>query len=160
MDPAKRQFISDCAVSARMVGHPFPLMAACEACLESQKPGAVPFTLSQLAVQGNNLFGMKAHQHNEFGTLNLPTHEFLDGNWKVVEAPFEKYPTLDDCFEDRFATLRRLAPIYPHYKAAITATDPEVYITEVSKTWSTDPDRAAHVLEIFREYIADLTLDA
>lgn len=139
-----------------MVAHPFPNMAGCEAAHESQKPGAVPFTLSQLAAEANNLFGMKAHQHNDYGVVNLPTREFLSGDWTVVSAAFEKYPTLDDCFADRYATLRRLSPIYPHYKAALAATDPEIFVTEVSRTWSTDPKRAEKVIAIYREYAADL----
>ena len=138
-----------------MVAHPFPNMAGCEAALESQKPGVVPFTLSQLAAEDNNLFGMKAHQHNDYGVVNLPTREFLSGEWTVVSAAFEKYPTLDDCFADRYATLRRLSPIYPHYKAALAATDPVTYITEVSRTWSTDPKRAQKVIAIYNEYLAE-----
>jgi flagellum-specific peptidoglycan hydrolase FlgJ len=158
MDPLKREFITRCSVAARMVAHPFPDMVGCEAALESQKPDVVPFTLSQLAAEDNNLFGMKAHQHNDYGVVNLPTHEFLSGEWTVVSAAFEKYPTLEDCFADRYATLRRLSPIYPHYKAALSATNPLTYITEVSRTWSTDPKRAAKVITIYNEYMTDLGL--
>lgn len=155
MDPLKRDFITRCSVAARMVAHPFPDMAGCEAAHESQKPGVVPFTLSQLALEANNLFGMKAHQHNDFGVVHLPTKEFLSGEWTTVSAAFEKYPTLDDCFEDRYATLRRLSPIYPHYKAALEATDAKTFILEVSRTWSTDPKRALKVIAIYDEYLAD-----
>jgi hypothetical protein len=161
MDPLKREFITRCSVAARMVAHPFPDMAGCEATLESQKidhatgRAVVPFALSQLAVEDNNLFGMKAHQHNVYGVVNLPTHEYLSGEWTVVSASFEKYPTLDDCFADRYATLRRLSPIYPHYKAALAASDPYTFITEVSRTWSTDPNRAVHVIALYNEYLAD-----
>lgn len=139
-----------------MVAHPFPDMAGCEAAWESEKPGIVPFTLSQLAAEDNNLFGMKQHQHNDYGVVNLPTKEFLSGQWTVVSAAFERYPTLDDCFADRYATLRRLAPIYPHYKAALASTDAETYVTEVSKTWATDPKRAEHVIALYRDYAAGL----
>jgi uncharacterized FlgJ-related protein len=156
MDPLKREFITRCSVAARMIAYPFPDMAGCEAALESEKPGVAPFTLSQLAAEDNNLFGMKAHQHNVYGVVNLPTHEVLSGEWSVVSAAFEKYPTLDDCFADRYATLRRLSPIYPHYKAALAATDPVTYVTEVSRTWSTDPKRAQKVIAIYNEYAADL----
>lgn len=154
MDPLKRQFISNCSVAARMVAHPFPDMVACEAALESR------YGESVLAQQGNNLFGMKTHQHPEYGTINLPTREFLGGEWERVNAGFERYPTLDDCFADRLKTLRRLSPVYPHYKAALTATTPEEFVTEVSKSWSTDPNRAANVIAIYRSYVADLTTEA
>jgi flagellum-specific peptidoglycan hydrolase FlgJ len=155
MDPLKKEFIARCSVAARMIAYPFPDMAGCEAALESQKPGVVPFTLSELAANSNNLFGMKAHQHNVYGVVNLPTHEVLSGEWTVVSAAFESYPTLDDCFADRYATLRRLSSIYPHYKAALAASDPYVYITEVSRTWSTDPKRAEKVIAIYNEYLSE-----
>lgn len=154
MDPNKRLFISNASVSARMVAHPFPDMAACEAALESR------YGQSVLAQQGNNLFGMKAHQHPEYGVINLPTREFLGGQWTVINAGFEKYPTLDDCFADRLATLQRLSSIYPHYKAALNATTPEEFVTEVSRTWATDPNRAVNVIVIYRAYVADLTQEA
>lgn len=155
MDALKREFIARCSVSAKLAGHVFPDMAACEAALESR------YGQSVLAIQGNNLFGMKQKQHPVYGTLNLPTREFQAGTgWVVIMAPFVQYPTLDDCFTDRMATLTRLAPIYPHYKAALEASDPETYITEVSKTWSTDPNRAASVLTIYRDYHSDLNQPA
>lgn len=157
MDPIERDFITRCAVAARMVGHPWPEMAGCEAALESRKPGSVPFALSQLAADDNNLFGMKIHRHNDYGQVALPTKEFLSGQWTVVTGLFEKYPTLEDCFNDRLATLLRLRSIYPHYKNALDASDPVTYVTEVSKTWSTDPARADKCILIYREYKADQT---
>jgi flagellum-specific peptidoglycan hydrolase FlgJ len=156
MDPAKRDFITRCSVSARMVGHPFPNMAGCEAALESQKPGSFPFQLSTLAMEANNVFGMKVHQHNEYGEITFPTREYLGDEWVKVDANFERYPTLEDCFADRLKTLMRLSPIYPHYKAALDAQTAEEYVTEVSKSWSTDPGRAAHCIQLYREYMAEL----
>jgi flagellum-specific peptidoglycan hydrolase FlgJ len=152
MDPIKRQFISNCSISARIVAHPFPDMAACEAALESA------YGQSLLAIHANNLFGMKAHvnkDHPDWGTIVLPTKEFLGGEWKEEKAVFERYPTLDDCFADRLNTLTRLSSVYPNYKAALEATTPEDYVTAVSKTWSTDPNRATKVILIYREYVAD-----
>lgn len=154
MDPVKRLFISNCVVACKMVGHPFPEMASCEAALESN------YGQSLLAIRGNNLFGMKQRQHPEYGTITLPTREFLSGGWTVINAGFVSYPTLDDCFADRLATLQRLAPIYPHYKNALAAPDPETFVREVSETWSTDPNRAEHVIEIYNDYMADLAQQA
>jgi flagellum-specific peptidoglycan hydrolase FlgJ len=150
MDPLKRLFISNAIIAARLAHHPFPEMAACEAALESG------YGQSLLALRGNNLFGMKQHEHPEYGTLVLPTREFQTGGWRIVDASFVEYPTIDACFADRVATLERLAPVYPHYKNALAAPDAETYIREVSATWSTDPNRAAKVLMIFDDYRADL----
>lgn len=138
-------FLSKAQVAATQAGHVFPHMAAAEAALESG------YGKSGLAALDNNLFGMKQHSHPEYGTVNLPTKEFESGQWVTVEAAWVKYPDWASCFLDRMATLTRLAPVYPHYAAALAATDPITYLSEVSATWSTDPERAAKVLAIYQE---------
>jgi len=143
--PAQKSWVLITAAQAYSAQHIYPRMAACEAALESGFGG------SMLAKMGNNLFGMKQHSHVTFGTVSLPTEEFLDGQWQRVNADWVKYPTLQDCFADRMATLQRLQDAYPHYQAALTAPDAQTYITEVSKTWSTDPNRAAKVQAIYDE---------
>lgn len=114
----------------------FPQAQACEAMDESG------WMTKRLAIEDNNLFGMKQHTHPVYGTVNLPTREFLDGSWVVENDDFVKYDTLAECFQDRMATLIRLAPQYPHYAAALDASTPEEFLTQVSQTWSTDPNRA------------------
>ena len=146
MTTNQQEWIQETAKAAIDSGHIFPQMAACEAALESG------FGQSALAREGNNLFGMKQHTHPGFGTFALPTKEYLDGVWVATTADWIKYPTLADCFEDRMATLKRLSTEYPHYGAALAATDPHTYINEVSQTWSTDPARAAKVMQIYNEY--------
>jgi flagellum-specific peptidoglycan hydrolase FlgJ len=153
MDTMRRLFISNCSVAARLVAHPYPDMAACEAALESA------YGTSQLAREYNNYFGMKAHKHQdhpEWGIVILPTHEWENGQWEEVSAAFEKYPKPEDCFADRLGTLMRLASIYPNYKMALEAQTSEDYVTFVSKTWSTDPGRATKVILIYREYVSDV----
>jgi flagellum-specific peptidoglycan hydrolase FlgJ len=144
------QFLDEATAEATRVGAPFPEMEASEAALESR------FGQSELAREGNNFFGMKQHVHPEYVTLNLPTHEGTPGlpDWKEITAEFIKYPDWGSCFTDRINTLIRLSPIYPHYKAALTAKDAETFITQVSMTWSTDTTRAMHVSQIYQDYIA------
>ena len=132
------------AEASRAAGHIYPQMAACEAMLESS------WGTSELAVQGNNLFGCKQHQHPFFPSMNLPTREFLHGLWTVVDAPFIRYPALADCFADRMDTLTRLRDAYPHYARALAAATPEEFVTEVSRSWSTDPNRARTCIAIYR----------
>ena len=146
MNPVQRDFLDRAQAAAKQVGHPFPAMAACEAALESG------YGQSELARSDNNLFGMKQHAHPIYGTVTLPTREFLLGEWKTVTSKWIEYPDWAACFADRLATLQRLANAYPHYKAALAAPDAETYIAEVSKTWSTDPLRGDKVLGIYREY--------
>lgn len=150
MTTEQLNFIVNTYSAARKSGHIWPLFAACEATLESwlgkeNKP-------SQLALEGNNLFGMKQHSHKVFGDLVLPTHEVLDGKWIATTADFVKYPDVQSCFADRMSTLERLAVIYPHYKEALCAINGYDFVLEVSKTWSTDPRRGEHVLAIYDDF--------
>lgn len=152
----QRLWIDNISEAAENAGVKFPTMQACEAALEST------YGTSGLAKNDNNLFGVKQHQHPIYGTHNLPTKEFVgvdkdtdaikDG-WITVIASWVKYPDLAACFKDRTDTLTRLSKAYPHYAAALAATDAVVFLREVSQTWSTDPKRADKVFAIFKEYL-------
>jgi flagellum-specific peptidoglycan hydrolase FlgJ len=148
MDIQQRQFIQQTAQAADQGGHIFPLMAACEAALESS------YGTSRLAIQDRNLFGTKQHVHPIYGTASIPTKEFIHGIWVVVTAEWVVYPTLADCFKDRMNTLQTLRSVYLHYDSALKATDPITYVTQVSKSWSTDPNRANTAISIYRTYAA------
>jgi flagellum-specific peptidoglycan hydrolase FlgJ len=101
---------------------------------------------------------MKQHAHPLYGTMTLMTREWqgsaLDGRWIEVSASWVKYPDWRACFADRLATLERLSNAYPHYAAALKASDARAFITEVSKTWSTDPNRALKVVDVYDEYVS------
>lgn len=143
-----REFILAALDAAEEAKCPFPDYVACEAALESG------FGQSKSARQFNNLFGMKDHKHSTYGSHVLPTKEFMDVDgdgkkeWVTVKDAFETYPDWAACLEDRMNTLKRLAPRFPHYKAALEAKDGETFIREVSQTWATDPGRAEKILRI------------
>jgi flagellum-specific peptidoglycan hydrolase FlgJ len=147
MDISKKNFLDATSAAAEAAGHLFPTMAACEAAEESG------YGTSGLSIADHNLFGMKQHKHPVYGTHVLPTKECLDGKWEIVNAAFIHYPSTKECFQDRMVTLLRLATAYPHYAAAVAAKDPVVFVTEVSKTWSTDPNRAKNIIAIFNQYV-------
>jgi len=149
VNDAQRQFLRLATAAAVKVNHPFPEMAAAEAALESS------WGNSDLAREDNNLFGMKQHAHPICGTVTLPTKEFLDGKWMACSANWVKYPDWSSCFADRLATLQRLSNKYPHYKAAINAPNAETFVTEVSRSWSTDPQRAQKVISVYREFLKE-----
>jgi flagellum-specific peptidoglycan hydrolase FlgJ len=155
MNDLQRQFLDAATAQAVKANHPFPQMTACEAALESS------WGHSELARDANNLFGMKQHSHPICGTMTLPTREWegsaVDGHWVTVSANWVKYSDWRACFCDRLATLERLANKYPHYAAALKATDAKTYIDEVSKSWSTDPDRAKKVFSIYQDYLQEKT---
>jgi flagellum-specific peptidoglycan hydrolase FlgJ len=145
----QKNFLRTAAEAAAKAGHIFPEMAACEAALESS------YGKSVLAVLDKNLFGMKQHKHPIYGTHILPTKEFQNGEWITINASWVSYPDWASCFKDRMSTLQRLATAFPHYAAALAAKDSEVYVREVSQTWSTDPKRAEKVLAIYDAMVTD-----
>ena len=167
MNDAQRSFLDRATAEAVKANHPFAQMAACEAALESGHVDPVSKVMvyggSELAREANNLFGMKQHSHPIYGTMNLPTREWqngpdghaTDGRWIPVTASWVEYPDWAACFADRLATLQRLSNAYPHYAAALRAPDARTYVTEISKTWSTDPNRASKVLGIYEEYMEE-----
>jgi flagellum-specific peptidoglycan hydrolase FlgJ len=148
MNDHQLEFLDKAAAEAERAHHPFPKMAAAEAALEST------FGVSEIARDANNLFGMKQHRHPIYGTMTLPTREHSANGWEVIDAYWVKYPDWSSCFADRLSTLGRLSPVYIHYRRALDATNPVTYATEVSKTWSTDPDRGKKVISIYNDYLA------
>jgi flagellum-specific peptidoglycan hydrolase FlgJ len=136
-------FLRQASAAARAAGHIFPDYAACEAALEST------WGQSRLAREANNLFGQKQSLDDAagIGTLSMPTQEFLHGRWLTVTAHWVR-------FRARMALLRRLEHSYPAYARALTATTGEAFIEEVSRAWSTDPQRAQKVLAIHRQHSA------
>jgi flagellum-specific peptidoglycan hydrolase FlgJ len=145
------RFLEKALEAARDAQHIFPEYAACEAALESR------FGEAQLARLDNNLFGMKQHKHHLYGSHVLPTREYENGEWIIVRQEFIKYPSWHECFQDQMATLLRLAPVMPHYHAALNARDGEAFVREVSKSWSTDPERAKKVLDVYRQRMRLIT---
>lgn len=146
LTPEQQQFLVSTCAAAKQAGHIFPAMAACEAADESA------WGTSHLAQEANNLFGMKQHEHPVYGSLSIPTREFLNQRWLTVDAEWVKYPNVAECFDDRMNTLRQMMTSFPHYALALAAETPEQYVTEVSKSWSTDPDRAAKCIAIYHAH--------
>jgi flagellum-specific peptidoglycan hydrolase FlgJ len=146
-------FLRQAAAAARSAGHIFPDYAACEAALEST------WGRSRLAREANNLFGQKQSAEGVekagsegVGTVALPTQEFLNGRWVTVIARWARFTDQAACFRARMALLHRLQQSYPAYARALAATTGEAFIEEVSRAWSTDPQRAAKVLAIHRQH--------
>ena len=146
-------FLRQASAAARAAGHIFPEYAACEAALEST------WGQSRLAREANNLFGQKhsvlsSAASTITGTLELPTHEFLHGRWVTVTAQWARFADETACFRARMALLFQLEHSYPGYARALAATTGEAFVEEVSRVWSTDPQRAAKVLAIHRQHCA------
>lgn len=143
----KEEFLTQAKQAAMNIGQKWPGYVAAEAALESA------YGTSRLATEANNLFGMKAHAStNPEEILTLPTKEFMNGEWLSTVAHWMRYSDWESCLRDRLATLTRLSSSYPHYAAALAVGDGLTFIAEVSKTWSTDPQRGQKVLDIYNEY--------
>ena len=146
----QREFLEKASAAAQRAGHIFPQHAACEAALESG------WGSSELATKANNLFGQKQSHPPQGETLLLPTREFLHSTWTTVQANWKQFASWDACFADRMALLRRLGHAYPNYGAALQAHSGDEFIREVSKSWSTDPQRAEKVLQVFAEFFGSV----
>jgi len=83
--------------------------------------------------------------------------EFLNRQWVTVDATWCEYPDFATSFLERMNTLRRLAGSYPHYSAALAAATAEVYVSQVSLSWSTDPQRGEKCIDIYRAHGDALT---
>lgn len=55
---------------------------------------------SKLASKAMNLFGVKADASWHGDVLELPTREFLNGEWTTVQAKWRKYSDWQGCIDD------------------------------------------------------------
>jgi flagellum-specific peptidoglycan hydrolase FlgJ len=140
------EFLARACAAARAAGHVWPEFAACEAALESA------WGASELAVKANNLFGQKQSHPPVGATLTLPTREFLRDTWVTVQAQWVRFADWNASFAERMRLLRSLSAEYPHYADALAATTGEGYVAAVSKSWSTDPQRAEKILTLHRQH--------
>jgi flagellum-specific peptidoglycan hydrolase FlgJ len=136
--PAQTEFLIDCHAAAVPAKHIWPEYAACEAVLESS------WGTSELAVKARNIFGRKMWSPGP-DALALPTKEFFHGAWVTVNAYWKMFATMEASFEDRMEILTT----DHRYAAVLTAKDGPSYLEQVSKVWSTDPNRASDVLEVW-----------
>ena len=89
-----------------------------------------------------NLFGRKAVEGDRQTTL--PTDEFIDGEWVVVDAPFKLYDSLEEAIEDYCVLLTYDGPDWenPYLPALEFISDKNKYIEEFSKVYATSPEYA------------------
>jgi flagellum-specific peptidoglycan hydrolase FlgJ len=145
--PSQLAFLAKMYEAAKVSGHIFPDAAACEAVVETA------WGTSTLYLQANNVFGSKTPEKPLYPSIQLPTKEQLpNGEWVTVSASFVSYPTVAESFEDRMATLIRLAPTYPNYNEALHATTPEDYLVWVSRSWSTGIMRGTACVSILHAH--------
>lgn len=115
-----------------------PSLVAAQAILESE------WGKSGLALQGNNLFGIKAHGWAG-ETIEMPTKEYRNGQLVPATAQWRKYNSWSDSVEDHglfFVENKRYSTLLnekDYKKAAILVKE---------SGYATDPDYSSKLLQI------------
>lgn len=148
--PAQQDFLKRSYAAGVASLHPFPGYAAAETALESA------WGKDELAVKGNNLFGQKSGGTTAGAKCIYcdTQEEGAHGHWYTARGvAWPIFATWTDSYNARIALLRRLAPEYPAtYGAALEAKTGELFITLVSRKWSTWTGRAAAALSIYNSH--------
>ncbi len=102
---------------------------------------------SKLALEGNNLFGIKGIGTK--GSIFLPTEEFRNGQMHKVMAQFASNETLKDSFEQHKTLLNK-----PRYSKVLAASTFEEAATEVYKAgYATDPNYTKELMEVYNQHV-------
>lgn len=106
---------------------------------------------SGLAEQANNYFGIKAEHLADAETYcEFPTAEYVNGQRVTIDAKFEKYPTVTDCFEDHAALLSQAKRYAP---AMAVKSNAEQFAAELQACgYSTSPTYAAMLTTLIKEF--------
>lgn len=122
------------------------LAKAAQAC---HRASGIPasFTLAQAALEsgwgdrapGNNLFGVKADKAWKGATVDIPTHEVVNGKSVAMTCKFRAYPSWEACLLDRAAFFKA----NQRYSACFRETTGEGWARAVAAAgYATDPDYA------------------
>ena len=135
----------DAAVSACAGSPVFPVLALAESAVESK------WGESDLTIQANNLFGIKAYpQYWKGETAIFHTKEYrADGTPYYIDAAFKKYPSFADSFKDYVDFVQG-----KRYQATGTenAATPEEQIKDIASAgYSTSSSYAQLISEIIEE---------
>ena len=110
---------------------------------------------SGLAVQGNNLFGVKGSYKGN--SVTMKTKEYIDGKWITVDAAFAKYPDQATSVEEHgafFGSTNWRRENYKHvfgetdYKKAVRA----ILTPKAGSGYATDPDYDTKIINIIEQY--------
>lgn len=104
---------------------------------------------SQLTQQAMNLFGVKADPRWTGPTYAIPTREYLNGQWTMVQALFRKYTDWLGSISDHAAFLMD----NPRYAPAFACTDGISFATAVAAAgYATDPQYAQKLAAIINAH--------
>lgn len=111
---------------------------------------------SELAVNANNLFGVKADKGWKGEKYNVPTKEFIDNEWIVVNADFRKYKDWNESVNDHANFFVENDFRKNNYRHLIGEKDYTKAVKAILKPiaeygYATDPDYADKIIRIIEE---------
>lgn len=122
-----------------------PSISGAQAILESN------WGKSTLALQANNLFGIKGEYNGE--SYSVETKEFINGTTKYVTAAFRKYPSWTDSIADHSAFFTSTEFRKTNYAAVVGETDYTKAAQALSTAgYATDPDYLAKLIKLIETY--------
>ena len=102
---------------------------------------------SSLATQDNNLFGIKGT--GPAGSDELPTQEYLNGQWVSQTAAFRVYHSVAQSIDDH----GKLLATSGYYTRAMAARrSPNAFAAALTGVYATDPTYGATLIGLMRQY--------
>lgn len=104
---------------------------------------------SGLAIEGKNLFGIKALGDWNGPTITRPTQEYENGEWVTIQAAFRAYPSWAASLDDH----AKFFFVNPRYEPALLVrTDPNEFAEKVQACgYATAPNYADLIIEIMQD---------
>ena len=144
-DTSTRQaFISAVAPGAIAAQRKYGVPAAVTIAQAIEESG---WGLSSLAVKDNNLFGIKGT--GPAGSDELPTQEYLNGQWVSQAAAFRVYHSVAQSIDDH----GKLLATSGYYTRAMAARrSPNAFAAALTGVYATDPTYGATLIGLMRQY--------
>ncbi len=141
------ELIGEYAVAEYPNSKVLPSIVTAQAVLESD------FGQSQLASQYFNLFGRKSYQEGE-PSVDLPTLEFVSGQYITVDEPFRVYSSWQESVSDHGELLANGTSWNDaHYDRVVNAKDYQEAAYALQEAgYATDPDYAESLIGVIETY--------
>lgn len=135
------------AVTEYTNSHVLPSIVTAQAVLESN------FGKSQLSSEYFNLFGRKSYSPND-PSVDLPTQEFVNGQYITVDEPFRVYTSWEESVADHGRLLANgTSWNETHYNGVLNASSyKEAAYALQEAGYATDPNYAESLIDVIERY--------
>jgi flagellum-specific peptidoglycan hydrolase FlgJ len=141
---AQQAFINEVAPGALAAQREYGIPAAVTIAQAIDESG---WGQSQLAVQDNNLFGIKGT--GPAGSVTLPTQEDVDGQTVTVDSPFRVYSSVAQSIADHSLLL---ATGSSYQQAMADRQSPDAFANDLTGVYATDPNYGSSLITIMRQF--------